>query len=84
MGQASIDNNVHWRADGNPNISFNGSVTWARWQALGYDSHGSNSNPHFTNPGAGDFALQPGSPAGDASFYIPGSRSSNEPNIEAK
>jgi parallel beta-helix repeat protein len=84
IGSASIDNNVHWRADGNPNISFKGSVTWPRWRALGYDSHGSNSDPLFTNPGAGDFALLPGSPAVDAGFYIRGSSSANEPNIEVK
>jgi hypothetical protein len=63
-GTVIINNNIHWRPDGNPNISYNGAnVTWAQWQALGYDTNGINGDPLLSNPSARNLWLQFGSPA---------------------
>jgi parallel beta-helix repeat protein len=69
----------------------------AYWNALGaittYSSldsaYGSAMNnlqadPLLTNPSAGNFTLQPGSPAIGAGVYIPGVSTVNPPNIGAK
>jgi hypothetical protein len=65
-GSVSIDNNIHWRTDGDPSIYYNGDVrTWATWQGYGFDTNGINDNPDFTTPGS-DFTLDPASPAIDA------------------
>lgn len=66
-GIVSIDNNIHWRADGNPNIYYNGAErTWTQWKALGFDTYGVRANPAFTDASAAVFTLQSGSPAIDA------------------
>jgi hypothetical protein len=44
---------------------YNTVTSWAQWQALGYDTHGVNADPKFTNPASQDFTLQPTSPAID-------------------
>ena len=63
-GTVKIDYNILWRADGNPDIYQNNQeTTWTQWQSLGYDKHGVNANPLFTNAGAANFALLSGSPA---------------------
>ena len=84
-GTVVIDYNLQWRADGNPSIIYNGAVmTWAAWQALGFDKHGVNANPLLTNPGARVFTLQPSSPAIGVGVYIPGVSNAKPPNIGAK
>lgn len=65
-GTVSINNNVHWRADGNPNIWYTTGRTWATWQGFGFDAAGLNADPLFNNAGASDFTLQPTSPAVNA------------------
>jgi hypothetical protein len=63
-GVGTINHNIYWRADGNPDIYYNGTqITWAAWQALGYDANGINANPLLSNPSAGNLWLQSGSPA---------------------
>jgi hypothetical protein len=59
--QASFDYNLYWRLGGKP-FDFAGR-TLKQWQALGQDLHSLVADPHFANPRAGDFSLQPGSPA---------------------
>jgi len=59
-----IDNNLHYREDAgnifeNPGTT---SLSWAQWQALGYDTNGVNADPTLTSPTA-DFYLVYGSPA---------------------
>lgn len=47
--------------------NYNGNTeTWATWQAAGFDTHGVNADPKFTNAGSADFSLQSSSPAIDA------------------
>lgn len=67
-------------------FGYNGSfrATFAAWVASGEEPHGVNANPLFTNPSAGDFTLQPGSPAIGAGIFIPGVSTANPPNIGAK
>lgn len=66
-GTVAINNNFHWRADGNPNIYYAGANhTWAQWQAHGYDTAGVLANPLFVSASIPDFHLQPASPAIDA------------------
>lgn len=72
-GTDVIDYDLAWRADGNPDIIYNGiGVTWAFWMGLGFDTHGINLDPLFTNAGAADFTLQGGSPAINAGICIGG------------
>ena len=49
-----------------------------------YDTHSLKADPLFTDPTAGDFTLQAGSPAIGAGVYIPGVGTANPPNIGAK
>ncbi len=66
-GTVNIDNNLHWRADGNPSIYYSGAGrTWAQWQALGFDTHGVNSDPLLISPATSDLSLQSTSPCIDA------------------
>jgi hypothetical protein len=73
-GTVSINNNLQWRPDGNPNIIVAGAnKTWAQWQALGYDVNGVNADPLFTNASSNDFTLQGASPAINAGANLSGS-----------
>jgi len=66
-GTVSINYNLHWRADGNPSIFYDGAGrTWAQWQGLGFDIDGVNANPQFTDAANGDFTPQSNSPCIDA------------------
>ena len=59
-GTVAINNNIHWRADGNPYIYYNDTETnWATWQGLGFDAAGLNADPLLN----ADYTLKPGSPA---------------------
>ena len=62
-GTVSVDNNLHWRADGDPNLYYGGaSRTWAQWQALGFDANGVNRDPLLVSPSTFDFTLKSASP----------------------
>lgn len=67
-GTVNIDYNLHWSdsVGGDPGIRY-GSVypTWVQWRSWGYDTHGVNANPLFTNAAGNDFTLQSSSPAID-------------------
>ena len=66
-GAVTIDNNLHWRADGNPNIIYNDNDrTWTEWKALGFDTQGINADPLFIDAAGADFQLKPLSPCIDA------------------
>jgi hypothetical protein len=56
----------------------------AAWQAASGQANNLDANPLFTNPGAGNFTLQSGSPAIGAGVYISGVNTTNPPNIGAK
>ncbi len=44
------DYNLYWCEAGSPTFDVNGSIiTFAQWQALGYDTHSEVINPNFTN-----------------------------------
>jgi hypothetical protein len=63
-GTVAINNNLHWRTDGDPAIYFAGGVhTWAQWQGHGYDANGVNADPLFVSSATGDFRLLSTSPA---------------------
>jgi hypothetical protein len=58
--------------------------TIAAWHASSSQVNNLNANPLFTNPSAGIFTLQSGSPVIGAGVYIPGVTTANPPNIGAK
>jgi hypothetical protein len=58
--------------------------TLAAWQAASSQGHNLDLSPLFTNPGIGDFTLQPGSPLIGAGVYIQGVSTGSPPNIGAK
>ncbi len=63
-GAVLIDDNLDWRADSAPSISYKGSFpTWQQWQALGFDTHSLNADPEFVSAQAANFSLAPDSPA---------------------
>lgn len=44
------DYNLYWCEAGTPRFEVNGSIiTFAQWQAMGYDTHSVVVNPNFTN-----------------------------------
>jgi hypothetical protein len=53
--------NLYYRTDGQP-IHF-GEWTLAEWRARGQDRDSLIADPLFVDPSAGDFSLQPRSPA---------------------
>jgi hypothetical protein len=55
------DYNLFWRADGKPLEFYDG--TFEQWQAKGMDRHSLVADPQFVDPGHGNFALKPTSPA---------------------
>jgi hypothetical protein len=69
---ANIDNNLIYTPSGTVADVNNNNESYAQWQANGYDAHGVNANPMFTNPSAGDFSLQSNSPAIGAGASVPG------------
>jgi hypothetical protein len=71
-GTVVIDYNLHWRADGNPSIRWLSNYpSWSQWKnTYGFDAHGVNANPAFTNAGAAIFTLQSGSPAINAGVNV--------------
>jgi hypothetical protein len=63
-GTVAINNNLHWRGDGDPHLYNAGADhTWVEWQGHGYDAAGVNADPLFVS--ATDFRLQSASPAKD-------------------
>lgn len=68
-GTVAIDYNLYWRADATPPFYVSTTITWAQWQALGYDANGLIADPLFVNAGT-DFHLQAGSPAINAGVNV--------------
>jgi Ca2+-binding RTX toxin-like protein len=60
-----IDNNLIWAPNGNVASVLGSTKNWAGWQALGYDAHGVNADPKFTNLSGNDLTLTSASPAID-------------------
>ena len=69
-----------------PSFAIGGANrTWVQWQTDGHDKHGSApTDPLFVNAGAGNFALQFGSPAIGAGAYINGVSTANPPSMGMK
>jgi hypothetical protein len=73
----SIDYNIYYRYDGNPNIAYNSTyLTWKQWlsatSGFGVDTHSLNLDPLFASAGAGNFDLTAGSPAINTGVSIGG------------
>lgn len=65
--QYRLDYNLYWNAAGQP-ITFAG-LSLEAWRAKGQDVHSLIADPRFVKPEAGDFRLQPGSPAEKIGFH---------------
>ncbi|HZH27651.1 MAG TPA: choice-of-anchor Q domain-containing protein [Azospirillaceae bacterium] len=66
----NIDNNLIWAPNGYV-ASVNGSTkSWSGWQALGYDTHGVNADPKFTNLAGKVLTLSSVSPAIDKGIAL--------------
>ncbi|MBI2300968.1 MAG: right-handed parallel beta-helix repeat-containing protein, partial [Armatimonadetes bacterium] len=68
VGNAKLtaDHNLYWRTTGEP--AFQDDMTFAEWQAKGYDEHSIVADPLFRDPEHGDFRLKPGSPVDKIGF----------------
>jgi hypothetical protein len=68
---ANVDYNLIWA----PNAAIgkvNGSAkTWLQWQTFGYDVHGVNANPLFTNAALNNLTLSQSSRAIDQGVMLP-------------
>ena len=93
ISSGTWDYNLYYRTTPGAGLFFNVNFsyyTFANWKTNGYsgisslDPHSLTSNPTMTNPSAGDFTLQGGSPAIGAGLYIMGVSTANPPNIGAK
>jgi hypothetical protein len=62
-----LENNLYWRRDGEP-IRFSGDRALEAWQATGKDRGSVVADPLFADLSAGDYRLEPGSPALDIGF----------------
>jgi parallel beta-helix repeat protein len=60
-GNYHMDHNVYWDTS-SPEISF-GGLSFAEWQAKGFDQHSLVADPLFVDAQKHDFRLKPGSPA---------------------
>jgi hypothetical protein len=60
-----MDGNLYFdaRSDASPEQLRLGPCTWQKWQERGHDVHSLVVDPIFVAPRAGDFRLQPNSPA---------------------
>ncbi len=56
------DYNVYWNTRGEP-VTFLNDLSWEQWRAKGLDVHSVIADPKFVDARAGDFRLQPDSPA---------------------
>ena len=87
LGVGNVFEYQNLGADSSAALSYyNGSAysTYATLQtALGYTTHDVAGDPLFTNPGAGDFTLQAGSPAIGAGVYIAVVSTKNPPDLGA-
>lgn len=68
IGNATVrpDYNLYWRVDGEP--VFPDELTFAEWQAKGYDQHSLVADPRFVDAANGDFRLLPDSPVARIGF----------------
>ena len=62
-----LQNNLYWRADGKP-ATFRDGAELAKWQSEGFDKGSIIADPHFVDPGRGDFSLSAVSPASRIGF----------------
>lgn len=61
-GKFNLAKNCYWDASGQE-PKFPGGVGLKEWQAKGFDAGSIVADPKFVDPAAGNFALQPDSPA---------------------
>jgi hypothetical protein len=59
-GRPVFDRNIYWAVDAEVRPD---SLSFAEWQARGFDRHSQVVDPGFVDPESGDFRLRPGSPA---------------------
>ena len=62
----NIDHNLVWAPSATVAYVDSASQSWEQWQGHGYDAHGVNADPQFTDAAGNDHALAAGSPAIDA------------------
>jgi parallel beta-helix repeat protein len=58
----ALDRNLYYQADGKP-VTFPDGLSFAKWQARGFDKHSKVADPRFKDPEKGDFTLAADSPA---------------------
>jgi hypothetical protein len=81
----ALDYNLYYHpANANFAVIDGMSVPWPTYHvAYWLEPHSMYGNPLFTNPDAGDFTLQTGSPAIGSGVYVSGVSTANRPNIGA-
>jgi hypothetical protein len=63
LAPANVDNNLIWAPSATVANLSNPNLSWTQWQALGYDPHGVNADPQFTDASGGNYSLSATSPA---------------------
>ncbi len=66
-GNYTLRRNLYWNTDPST-LKFPGGLSLAAWRKKGHDAGSIAADPGFVNPAAGDFSLQPGSPAEKIGF----------------
>ena len=66
-GNYTLRRNLYWDTD-EAALKFPGGLSLADWQKKGHDAGSIAADPGFINPAAGDFRLNPGSPAEKIGF----------------
>ena len=66
-GDVVQDRNLYWNVNGCESLRF-GELTFAEWQAKGFDVHSKVADPGFSDARNGNFKLKPDSPAFSLGF----------------